>query len=274
VQINYFNSSKRIRDVSPVNLNVVVLEGTCVIASKASPHRTDNTLSRRRPSVEHSQLVTDGAGKATECLVFALVEICCPSLQQQPPPPLTVSIPKHWTGFSHSPCRVKLVRWRALYTADLWDGVNLRAQVRGPVPSWFVRRGQLESSGEGPCTQLSWQTGSTWELRWGALYPAKLTDGVNLRAQVRGPVPRWAERRGQLESAGEGPCTQLICETGLTWELRWGALYPAELTDGVNLRAQVRGPVPSWSDRQGQLESSVRGPVSSRTGKRVTQPKL
>jgi hypothetical protein len=45
-QIKYFNLRKRIGDVSPVNVNAVVLEGTFVIASKASPHRTDNTLGR------------------------------------------------------------------------------------------------------------------------------------------------------------------------------------------------------------------------------------
>jgi hypothetical protein len=44
--------------VSPVNLNAVVLEGTFVIANKASPHCTANTL---RPTAEHGQLMTDEA---------------------------------------------------------------------------------------------------------------------------------------------------------------------------------------------------------------------
>jgi hypothetical protein len=41
--------------VSPVNLIAVVLEGTFVIANKAS-HCTANTL---RPTAEHGQLMTD-----------------------------------------------------------------------------------------------------------------------------------------------------------------------------------------------------------------------
>jgi hypothetical protein len=175
VQVKYFNLCNRIRNVSPVNLNAVVLEGTVVIANKAPSPCTANTGTYCRTRSTDDWWSTLSNGVPCDLIGRDL-------LPQPPaagsPSPTTHSIPKHWTGFSHSPCRGQLQRLGPLYPAELRDGVNLRAQVRSPASSWTGRRGQLESSGEGPCVQPTWETGSTWELRWETLHPAELGDEV------------------------------------------------------------------------------------------------